>query len=539
MDKKQLEESIALEIARQRVLGEQASQQPVMPVDLSWLNQTLEPEYTGPILPVMHPFALWNAFHTPPTAEGTMKALGKTGDFLYGIARSVLGLTGSEQMLKSIESRDPVGQALGLVDVLSAGVPGADDLLSAGVRGVAPMFGMAAGEKLGAFGAMKAKDLPEEIAANLKGTKVMDEAGNPATMYHWTNSPEDFSEFDTRGSRQLGAHFGTAEQANYRADFVENKRPWYKDGASGPGRIFPVYLDIKNPIELSDRDAWTFFNYGLPSDLVKKGVLTKKEVDAQKRWFESELKSLILKHKREEVAMRPEYWKKFKTDQDEAQYRAAKKELEARLDNWLQEKIIAKGYDGIAYKNNLDGGGGYSYIAFRPDQIISALSPGKSLPEEIADRLKDYYQKRKGTVKVVNSEAQPFYDEGKAFLPTKGKNRSSYRHEEGHHIFSTYLSDAQRAEINELADGIPDDVYFELVGHSKKNVYPQHVGEELWSNYVQGLHGPYPNETIEAFEGLGINEIWDSLPFSYKSKMATGGKSLPEEIAAKRLRGKK
>jgi hypothetical protein len=81
-----------------------------------------------------------------------------------------------------------------------------------------------------------------------KGSKVVDENGNPLRVYH--GSPHEFQRFNTspkkyehKNAVNLGAYF-TADTyiANDFSDF---------DGKWSSGRVYPVYLSIKNPINIS------------------------------------------------------------------------------------------------------------------------------------------------------------------------------------------------------------------------------------------------------------------------------------------------
>lgn len=69
-------------------------------------------------------------------------------------------------------------------------------------------------------------------------SKIVDADGKPLMLYHGTT--KDFPAFRT-GS-ELGAHFGTIEQANSMVT-----------GASSGENIKPVYLNIVNPLRLEDR----------------------------------------------------------------------------------------------------------------------------------------------------------------------------------------------------------------------------------------------------------------------------------------------
>jgi hypothetical protein len=74
----------------------------------------------------------------------------------------------------------------------------------------------------------------------LAGTKVVDESGNPETVYHGTSSARDALELEDR--RGIGGIFFTRDraEAQRRAEFVANR-----DG--GEPRVLEAKVDIKNP----------------------------------------------------------------------------------------------------------------------------------------------------------------------------------------------------------------------------------------------------------------------------------------------------
>lgn len=70
-------------------------------------------------------------------------------------------------------------------------------------------------------------------------SQVVNDDGTPMVVYHGTNA--DFSEFlIPNGDADLGAHFGTIEQATIRSSGGESIN------------IMPVYLSIGNPLRLED-----------------------------------------------------------------------------------------------------------------------------------------------------------------------------------------------------------------------------------------------------------------------------------------------
>lgn len=139
-------------------------------------------------------------------------------------------------------------------------------------------------------------------------------------MYHATSA--DFDVFDTSKS-DLGAHFGTQEQAN---QIAEGRLSY----GNKPPAIMPVYLNITNPLRL--KDDGSFHSEYIADQLVRKGILSKQ--DAKR--------------------IKDEGWRK-----------------NVENNAFIREKIEAAGYDGVVYKNTQETAGD-SYIAFRPNQVKSA-----------------------------------------------------------------------------------------------------------------------------------------------------------------------
>lgn len=89
-------------------------------------------------------------------------------------------------------------------------------------------------------------------------SKVVDEEGNPLVVYHGTRSEFESFSFEHGGERtndesgyvewsKTGFHFTTSK------DYAKNQA---EGGEETSGNVIPVYLSIKNPLEITDRD-WT------------------------------------------------------------------------------------------------------------------------------------------------------------------------------------------------------------------------------------------------------------------------------------------
>ena len=147
-------------------------------------------------------------------------------------------------------------------------------------------------------------------------SKVVDADGKPLVVYHVTR--HEFAEFDIKRG-DLGAHFGTAEQAREIARYFGVK------GQTG-ARTIPAYLSLRNPLRLDDMGAWS--GPALALQLQKLGLLPADLPVSN--WSGAEGREAV------------------------------------------RQAIVRGGYDGVVYANTREGRGD-SYIAFRAEQIKSAI----------------------------------------------------------------------------------------------------------------------------------------------------------------------
>lgn len=152
-------------------------------------------------------------------------------------------------------------------------------------------------------------------------SKVVDENGQPLVVYHGTDA--DFSEFKTNGTRDLGSHFGTKEQA-----------------ALLGSNVMPVYLSLSNPIRLSDLGRWNWET--LTPELNKLGI---------------------------DVGEKPAY--KYISSVMGENY----KDLTRRENEKIMSILQENGYDGIVYENQFEGKGD-SYIVFSSNKVKSVNNRG-------------------------------------------------------------------------------------------------------------------------------------------------------------------
>lgn len=163
--------------------------------------------------------------------------------------------------------------------------------------------------------------LSPEQQQRLEGTSITDDNGIPILTFHWTSNMN----FDEFGEGDIGFHFGSENQANQRAINL-NQDP-------NNGRLIKAYLNIQNPaIVTTDQLGWNSPQAAFT--LWRNGYLTEAEY------------STILDLSKN----------------DDGRYNSPSSIA-------LRQMLADKGYDGIIYRNDFEGGGD-SYIALYPEQIM-------------------------------------------------------------------------------------------------------------------------------------------------------------------------
>lgn len=163
-------------------------------------------------------------------------------------------------------------------------------------------------------------------------SKVVDETGKPLVVYHGTRS--DIESFiTTKGRTSFGAHFGTAQAANDRLAGLGSLSMERKHGITPPEQIYPTFLSIKNPYEMDDMIHWS-----------------PEELAGRVEYDFSANRGVNLKIKK-----RSFQGGTFYTYED------------------IVDALKSQGFDGVKYKNTVEGGGEESWIAFDPAQIKSAI----------------------------------------------------------------------------------------------------------------------------------------------------------------------
>lgn len=200
------------------------------------------------------------------------------------------------------------------------------------------------------------------------GSSVTDPNDKPLVVYHGTKADQNFGRFHRL------THFGTLQAAEQRLDPADfplyvngdylmsrlkipvNERNGYwaklpqeerdrlfsehwqrRNDAMEGSRIYPVFLNIRRPMEIYDSGAQHDVRAYL-DDAVANGVLTDNESDA--------------------VRMLNNY---------------STTQALGKLVSLLEKK----GYDGFSYRNNVEDSGSTSYVTFRPEQIKSIFNTGE------------------------------------------------------------------------------------------------------------------------------------------------------------------
>lgn len=172
------------------------------------------------------------------------------------------------------------------------------------------------------------------------GSKVVDSDGFPLVCFHGTNSV--FNNFQTL------SHFGSAETSN---DIIKN---------SENSSIVPVYLSIKNPLEIED--------FGRNSNLLGIDIWQIGKISNE------ELKQIYSKDTIRELS------KLIKNNK-------LKDFIEIKNAKINRSKLISilkqKGYDGLKYKNDLEGDNEISWVIFNANQVwpIFSNKPDKKSKE--------------------------------------------------------------------------------------------------------------------------------------------------------------
>ena len=219
----------------------------------------------------------------------------------------------------------------------------------------------------------------------IRRTKVRGKDGKPLVLYHGTRAPGDFSKFDR--TSDIGYHFGTLDQAQserfvgYNAQQGEPAADYYEAEGSRNARVYPVYLDIRNPLIMPDLGLW-------PADQIVN-VLKNLSGPAARDWATQYAGAFEAGGE----GIREQTVKAFKPvpesvvediindldlfDGNNWEQPNQARQLRVRYNEIIRKHLQNAGYDGIVYVNEAEGD--YerpSYIAFSPHQVKSVYNKG-------------------------------------------------------------------------------------------------------------------------------------------------------------------
>ena len=204
------------------------------------------------------------------------------------------------------------------------------------------------------------REIGEQQFEQLRNTAIRTPEGRPIAVYHSTPNM-DFTEF---AKGDTGFHFGNEAQAQKRG----------RDKNIENGRMFRAYLDIKNPIYVKS-DIMNWKPYALSFRLYNDGIINQSEYD--------KIQSLT----------------------------AEGQDYDSPASVELRRLLESKGYDGIIYPNAYEAGD--SYMAFRPDQIITT----------------DIYNIANGKIPSINHQA--FEQSGAFSMPENAEQNTGHEPNQG------------------------------------------------------------------------------------------------------------
>jgi hypothetical protein len=203
----------------------------------------------------------------------------------------------------------------------------------------------------------------------------VDKKGRPKVVYHGTISPvefdafdwgpgaltpDDYGEVDYSGwsvdtSAAMGPHFAEDfKVAAMVAGFVPGQSWLHHRHGSKFGRVIPVYLRVAKPKRYMVEERLTKALWGGSSETLY-GVHEDYLFDASK--FKSE------------ASYNESAFVELKRYGDDSAIADAAMELGSAL----VDKLRKQGHDGVSYKNDVEGGKGWSWIVFDQRQIKSAI----------------------------------------------------------------------------------------------------------------------------------------------------------------------
>lgn len=213
---------------------------------------------------------------------------------------------------------------------------------------------------------------------------MRDDKGKPMVVYHGTKAPNDFSKFDR--TSDIGYHFGTQDQAQserfvgYNAQQGEPPADYYEAEGSRNARVYPVYLDIRNPLIMPDLGLW-------PANQTVNVLRNLASDDAAtwaRRYARAETDDGTPVSERMIKAFKPipetvveDIINELDTYDGNNWEQTQARQINVKYMEIIRKHLANAGYDGIVYVNEAEGDKeAPSYIAFSPHQVKSIHNKG-------------------------------------------------------------------------------------------------------------------------------------------------------------------
>lgn len=294
---------------------------------------------------------------TPGSSLAASVAEGMARDPLTLLSAPVGGLAGSGGRALASGVGSALMRRAAPVAADAAANAGLSALAQYGTEGRVDPGALAANAGLGlgmqGLGSAVAKMAPKGRAAIMEnpnfrkwfeGSKVVDDAGNPLTVYHGTN--KDFNTF--RYYEDYGHHFGDISAANERNKYT------------GGNNLISAHVKMEKPFSFAfDPGDWSI----------------ESTIDAGGEQLEELMLSQLKREGKfafSDATVPPSEWEAYSSVRDyidDAPYRnedLSKKDIH----DLVARSLKSSGYDGIKYPNAIEGG--VSYVVRDPTQIKSA-----------------------------------------------------------------------------------------------------------------------------------------------------------------------
>ena len=257
---------------------------------------------------------------------------------------------------------------------------------------------------------------------------VVEADGSPRPVFHSTFT--EFTAFRV-DDNQLGIHMGTQEAAENRTDVKRREEDMFGSGRENLGEpiIMEVYTNIQNPLRIDEdrTGGWRNADFVIK---MRNGI--QQMFDAPPPPAE-----LNLTEEEEGFFLEEDFIFEGKT------YNYGEMDDGKELGDFLHKWLGSKGFDGIVYKNEFEGGGD-SYIAFKPTQLKSVDNRGTFDPGDPNIFKQTGQGKARGSFtpasQITDQNGQPMnllqvFEQG---------DRSTFLHESGHFWLEQLKSDADR-----------------------------------------------------------------------------------------------